>query len=70
VYGSSGCKLPNFIKNKKLAIKNQKLNFIRGLNCIPLILDLSNKGKANKITRAPPIQITPPILDGIERNIA
>lgn len=54
----------------KLAINAQKEIFIKGLNCIPLVFDLSNKGKANKIQIEPPIQMTPTIFEGIERNIA
>ena len=44
---------------KKLATKTQKKNFIIGLNWLPLILEVSNKGKASKINKEANIAITP-----------
>ena len=70
MYGSSGCRPPTLIKTKKLAINIQKHIFIKGLNAIPRIRDLSKAGKSNKIRSEENMARTPNPLEGIERRIA
>jgi hypothetical protein len=54
----------------KSTTKNQKANFIAGLNCEPLFLDKSVKGRTNKINNEPNIATTPNNLSGIDLKIA
>jgi hypothetical protein len=61
---------PNIIKIKKFIIKKKNAILLRGLNCIPLILHKSTKGKANKARIAENMAITPINLLGIDLNIA
>ena len=68
--GLSGCWLPIHSKIKKLAENTQNMNFIIGLNCLPLTLDVSNKGIATKINREANIATTPNSLLGIDLRIA
>ena len=68
--GLSGCWLPIHSKIKKLAENTQNMNFIIGLNWLPLTLDVSNKGIANKINREANIATTPNSLLGIDLRIA
>ena len=46
------------------------MNFITGLNWLPLTLDVSKKGIANKINNEANIATTPNNLLGIDLNIA
>jgi hypothetical protein len=55
---------------KKLATNTQKKNFIKGLNWLPLILEVSAIGIINKINNEANIAITPNNLLGIDLNIA
>ena len=53
---------------KKSKINNQKKNLPIGRNLKPRILDVSTKGKINKIKMALTIAITPINLLGIDLN--
>jgi hypothetical protein len=55
---------------KKLATNTQNINLIKGLNWLPLILEVSIKGITNKINKDPNIAKTPNILLGIDLKIA
>jgi hypothetical protein len=55
---------------KKSTTKNQKNNFINGLNWLPLILDVSVIGNTNKINNDANIPTTPNNLLGIDLKIA
>jgi hypothetical protein len=55
---------------KKLAANTQNINLIIGLNWLPLTLDVSNKGIANKINNEANIATTPNSLFGIDLKIA
>jgi hypothetical protein len=55
---------------KKLTANTQKKNFIKGLNWLPLILDVSTIGITNNINNEANIAITPNNLLGIDLNIA
>jgi hypothetical protein len=68
--GDSGCWLPIHIKMKKLATNTQNINLIKGLNWLPLILEVSIKGIANNISKEPNIAKTPNNLLGIDLKIA
>jgi len=46
------------------------MNFIIGLNWLPLILDVSNRGIANKINNEENIATTPNNLSGMDLKIA
>jgi hypothetical protein len=70
VNGYSGCWLPNHNNRKKLTTNTQKKNFIKGLNWLPLILDVSTIGITNSINNEANIAITPNNLLGIDLNIA
>ena len=70
INGDSTCFAPNDIKIKKFATKMKKAILLKGLNCIPLNLDISVKGIANNIKIAENIAITPNNLLGIDLNIA
>jgi hypothetical protein len=70
VKGYSGCWLPIHNKIKKFTTKTQKKNFIKGLNWLPLILEVSTIGRINKINNEANIAITPNSLLGIDLNIA
>ena len=54
----------------KFTTKNQKANFIAGLNWLLLVLERSVKGKINNINNDPNIATTPNNLFGILLNIA
>ena len=68
--GLSGCWLPIHVKIKKLATNTQNMNLITGLNWLPLTLEVSNKGIANRINREANIATTPANLFGIDLKIA
>jgi hypothetical protein len=68
--GDSTCLAPNCINIKKLATNIKKAILLNGLNCIPLNLDKSVKGKDNNANIAENIAITPSNLLGIDLNIA
>ena len=68
--GDSTCLAPNSIKIKKLLTNTKKAILLKGLNCVPLNLDKSVKGRDNKIKIAENIAITPNNLLGIDLNIA
>ena len=68
--GDSTCLAPNCINIKKLTTNIKKAILLKGLNCIPLDLDRSVKGIANKIKIAKNIAITPSNLLGIDLSIA
>ena len=68
--GLSGCWLPTHNKIKKLAENTQNINLIIGLNWLPLTLDVSNRGIANKINKEANIATTPNNLLGIDLKIA
>lgn len=70
IKGSSTCLAPICIKIKKLATKTKKAILLKGLNCKPLDLPKSTKGKANIIKIALNIAITPNNLLGIDLRIA
>jgi hypothetical protein len=70
INGDSTCFSPNCIKIQKLPIKIKNAILLRGLNCIPLDLDKSVNGIANKIRIAENIAITPNNLLGIDLKIA
>jgi hypothetical protein len=48
----------------------KKAALVKGLNCVPLDLDISTKGIINKINMAENIAITPNNLLGIDLSIA
>ena len=54
----------------KSTTKNQKANFIAGLNWLLLVLDKSVKGKINNINNEPNMATTPSNLFGILLSIA
>jgi len=68
--GDSTCLAPNCINIKKLPTNIKNAALLNGLNCIPLNLDKSVNGIANKIKIAENIAITPSSLLGIDLNIA
>lgn len=68
--GETGCWLPTHNKIKKLETKTQKMNFIKGLNWLPLILDVSSTGRANNMNSDANIASTPNNLLGIDLSIA
>jgi hypothetical protein len=68
--GLSGCWLPIQIKTPKFAENTQNINLIIGLNWLPLTLEVSNNGIANKINREANIATTPNNLFGIDLKIA
>ena len=68
--GLSACWLPTHNKIKKLAANTQNINLITGLNWLPLTLEVSKNGIANKINRDPNIATTPANLLGIDLKIA
>jgi hypothetical protein len=68
--GDSTCLAPNNNNIIKLATKTKKAILLKGLNCIPLDLDISVKGIINNIKIAENIAITPNNLLGIDLNIA
>ena len=68
--GSSTCLPPNTINIKKLATNPKKKNLLIGLNCNPLYLPRSNKGKNIIAKIALNIAITPNNLLGIDLKIA
>jgi hypothetical protein len=70
INGDSTCFAPNNIKIKKFPTKIKKTILLIGLNCIPLDLDISEKGIDNNINIAENIAITPNNLLGIDLNIA
>jgi hypothetical protein len=55
---------------KKLDTNTQNMNFIIGLNWLPLNLEVSNKGIAAKINNEANIARTPNNLLGIDLKIA
>ena len=57
--GETGCWLPIHNNMKKLDTKTQNINFIIGLNWLPLILDVSSIGIANNINNEANIATTP-----------
>ena len=68
--GETGCWLPIHINMKKFDTKTQNINFMIGLNWLPLILEVSNIGIANNINKEANIATTPNNLLGIDLNIA
>jgi hypothetical protein len=70
INGLTGCWEPIHIKIIKFTTKNQKANFIAGLNWLLLVLARSVKGKIKKINKEPNIATTPNSLLGIDLNIA
>lgn len=68
--GELGCSLPIHINIKNTTTKVQNANFIKGLNWLPLILDVSVNGNINKINNEENIPTTPNNLLGIDLNIA
>ena len=70
INGDSTCLAPNCIKIKKFATNIKKANLLKGLNCIPLSLDKSEKGMINNAKIAENIAITPNNLLGIDLKIA
>ena len=68
--GSSGCWEPIHNNIKKFTKKVQLANLIKGLNWLPLILDISTIGNINSINNEPNIATTPKNLLGIDLNIA
>lgn len=70
INGDSTCFAPNCIKIKKFATNTKKAILLKGLNCIPLILDKSVKGITSKANIAENIAITPNNLLGIDLKIA
>jgi len=68
--GDSTCLAPSCIKIKKLATNTKKAILLKGLNCIPLSLERSEKGISNRAKIAENIAITPNNLLGIDLNIA
>ena len=70
INGDSTCLAPNCINIKKFATNMKKAILLKGLNCIPLSLDRSVKGKINIIKIAENIAITPNNLLGIDLSIA
>ena len=70
INGDSTCLAPNCINTKKLETNTQKVTLLNGLNCIPLDLLISVRGKSSKIKIAENIAITPNSLLGIDLNIA
>ena len=70
INGDSTCLAPSCINIKKLPRKIKKTILLKGLNCIPLDLDKSVNGIANKIKIAENMAITPSNLLGIDLNIA
>jgi hypothetical protein len=70
IKGFSTCLAPNHIRVKKLITKTKKKILLNNLNCIPLDLPKSTKGRAKIINSALNIAITPNNLLGIDLNIA
>jgi hypothetical protein len=70
INGDSTCFAPNCINIKKFATNMKKAILLKGLNCIPLNLDKSEKGIINNAKIAANIAITPNNLLGIDLKIA